>query len=66
MTTKFQIPSHEQAPSEEMIEWLGQCAQEWEGDESGITIDDQLGGPGDWVVEEKGVYFIVLAKDMLV
>lgn len=59
----FRIPDHDTAPSEEMIDWLGTCTQDWEGDESGIRISvpfplsadgvfvDTTGGPGDFVAE---------------
>ena len=35
---KFQIPAHDEMPSDEMIEWLHSIKQEWDGDESGITV----------------------------
>ena len=70
----WQIPQHDQMPSEEMIEWLHQMGQEWDGDESGISIapplgpngevrDAKVGGPGDYVVENDGVYYIVTSQE---
>ncbi len=63
---KFQIPKHDEDPSEGMIAFLAECPQAWDGDESGICIyspsqeQAMIGGPGDWVVrDENGVYSIV-------
>lgn len=64
MTTKFQIPPLSEAPSEEMIEWLHKCTQDWDGDESGVNIDGVAGGPGDWIFETDGLYAIVLASSL--
>jgi hypothetical protein len=61
---KFQIPQRDEMPSEEMVEFLHECTQEWDGDEEGITIGDVLGGPGDWVVRCDGVYTILTAKQV--
>lgn len=64
----WKIPQHDEMPSEEMIDWLSEMTQEWDGDESGITIsspdgNDMVGGPGDYVVESDGVYYIVTAAE---
>lgn len=64
----WKIPQHDEMPSEEMIDWLSVMTQEWDGDESGITIcsldgEHKLGGPGDYVVESDGVYYIVTAAE---
>jgi len=65
---KFQVPEHDVMPSDEMIAWLHTIKQEWDGDESGITIcsldgEHKVGGPGDYVVESDGVYYIVTAAE---
>lgn len=66
MTFKcFQIPAHDRATSEEMIEWLADFVG-WDGDENGIFIytptcmiedepDGELFHPGDWItgIEDK-------------
>jgi hypothetical protein len=70
---KFQIPSHEVDPSDEMIEWLHGLKQEWDGDDSGVTVcigvqdGEQVwatGGPGDWLIqdEETGLVSIGLKQ----
>ena len=64
----WKIPQHDEMPSEEMIDWLSEMTQEWDGDESGITISfpsgyDMVGAPGDYVVESEGVYYIVTAAE---
>lgn len=65
----WKIPQHDEMPSEEMIDWLSEMTQEWDGDESGITIsppdggDAKIGAPGDYVVESDGVYYIVTAAE---
>ena len=70
----WQIPLHDEMPSEEMIDWLSEMTQEWDGDESGITIwppcgltdekqKSKTGAPGDYVVESDGVYYIVTAAE---
>lgn len=70
MTTFYQVPRHDTAPSEEMIEWLHQMTQEWDGDESGVTItspsgeSSSLAGPGDAIVEHGGVYRVYTQPDM--
>lgn len=58
----WQVPQHDEMPSEEMIEWLGKCTQDWSGDESGINIEDHVAGPGDWVACAMGHYFVVEQK----
>lgn len=57
MTDRYQIPQHYVAPSEEMIEWLHENTEDWEGDESGIVLihndgTQENGAPGDWVVRD--------------
>ena len=66
--TKYQIPQHDEMPSEDMIEWLNKCSQEWDGDSLGLNImqangEFMTGGPGDWVVECDGVYTIAGQKE---
>ncbi len=65
---KYQIPQHDQDPPEGMVDWLAECTQEWDGDESGINImvfgTQMSGGPGDWVVCRDGIYFITKQADM--
>jgi len=47
------------------VEFLGECDQEWDGDDSGVTISCDEGdtwdhgGPGDFVVLVGGVYSIL-------
>lgn len=61
---RYQIPQHDQMPSEEMIEWLSENVEDWSGDESGILLihndgTEEMGVPGDWVVrDEFGRYSI--------
>ena len=57
-TTRYQIPRHDQEPSEEMIEWLHENIEDWSGDECGIALihndgTEELGLPGDWIVRDK-------------
>jgi hypothetical protein len=70
----WQIPQRDEMPSDEMIEWLHEMSQEWDGDESGIVIfpplgpngevgESKVGGPGDYVVENNGIYGIVTASE---
>jgi hypothetical protein len=70
----WQIPKHDEMPSEEMIAWLHEMKQEWDGDESGISIapplgpndeigEAKLGGPGDYIVESEGIYYVVTAAE---
>ena len=67
----FKVPAHDEMPSEEMIEWLHEMSQEWDGDECGISIypplgpagEPKLAGPGDYVVESEGVYHVVTAAE---
>ena len=64
----WKIPQHDEMPSEEMIDWLSEMTQEWDGDESGITITspegkEMAGAPGDYVIESDGVYYIVTAAE---
>lgn len=63
----YRIPKHDEMPSEEMIDWLGENTMDWSGDESGIALDVlrangedeyEVGGPGDWVVCTNSVYRI--------
>lgn len=66
MITKYQIPDYNSDASDEMVEWLHKMEQEWDGDECGIIIwkkdvddeDPYVGGPGDYVCEENGIYWI--------
>lgn len=64
MTDRYQIPQYNEAPSEEMIEWLSENIEDWDGDPSGITLihndnTEEFGAPGDWVVrDENGRYRI--------
>jgi len=60
----YQIPKRGETPSEEMIEFLNQNPLDWDGDDEGINLsviegENQVGFPGDWVVEMDGVYAIV-------
>ena len=34
----WQVPSHNQLPSDAMIEWLEASSTEWDGDETGIEV----------------------------
>lgn len=66
----WKIPQHDEMPSEEMIAWLHEMTQEWDGDESGITIcsldgEHKVGGPGDFVVEDGGIYRIMSGDEIL-
>jgi hypothetical protein len=65
------IPNYGVEPGEEMIEWLSTMEQEWDGDDSGITIldasgdteKDQVGAPQDFVFcDEPGGNFFILDK----
>jgi len=64
MTNRYQIPQHDEAPSEEMIEWLHENLEDWNGEPDGITLihndgTEEHGAPGDWVVrDEHGMYRI--------
>lgn len=68
---KFQVPAHDVMPSEEMIEWLHSIKQEWDGDESGITVlvgtteggeqDWRIAGPGDWLIQDEATGFVTVA-----
>lgn len=66
---KFQIPPHEVDPSEEMIAWLNELKQEWDGDDSGIIVcigtqnGEQVwatGGPGDWLIEDEATGLVTI------
>lgn len=70
----FKVPAYDEMPSDEMIEWLHQMSQEWDGDECGLSIypplgpagevgEPKLAGPGDYVVESEGVYYVVTAAE---
>lgn len=67
-TTRYQIPRHDQEPSEEMIDWLHENTEDWSGDECGIVLvhtdgGEETGFPGDWVVrDENGRYHIEKEK----
>lgn len=68
---KFQVPAHDEMPSDEMIEWLHSIKQEWDGDESGITVlvgmtpggeqDWRIAGPGDWLIQDEATSFVTVA-----
>lgn len=64
MTNRYQIPLHDEMPSDEMVEWLHENTEDWDGDPSGITLihndgTEELGLPGDFVVrDENGRYSI--------
>lgn len=67
---KFQVPEHDVMPSDEMIAWLHTIKQEWDGDESGITIlqavhdgeqEWKIAGPGDWLIEDEATGFVTVA-----
>lgn len=63
----FQIPQYDQDPSDAMIDWLATCPCEWNGDDSGITMEVapgviQQGSPGDWVVQRTAGWGIVDAE----
>lgn len=70
---KFQIPPHEVDPSTEMIVWLHGLKQEWDGDDSGITIcigrnknGDQhwvIAAPGDWLIQDDLTGFVAVATE---
>lgn len=70
----FKVPAYDQMPSDEMIEWLHEMSQEWDGDECGISIypplgsngevgEPKLAGPGDYVVSSEGIYYVVTAAE---
>lgn len=62
----YRIPQHNEDPSDEMVDFLSENTEDWDGDDSGITLGttdgsagDELGGPGDWVVRlDNGQYRI--------
>lgn len=61
----YQIPNHGEDPSPELVEYLSDLDQEWDGDDSGITIQLPsgawvIGGPGDWICfdPETGVAYV--------
>lgn len=64
MTNRYQIPAHNEEPSTEMVEWLHENAENWEGNDTGIVLyhDDgsaETGFPGDWLVrDEAGRYSV--------
>ena len=68
---KYQIPAHDDMPSDEMIDWLHSIKQEWNGDESGITVNqgrDEKGeevwtiaAPGDWLIQDEATGFVTCA-----
>lgn len=67
--TAYRVPHHDEAPSDEMIEWLHTCPHEWNGDESGIVIEviedhPYTASPGDWVVCSPSGWTVVSAKEM--
>lgn len=67
----WKIPQHDEMPSEEMIAWLHEMTQEWDADEGGITIfppdgsTERSGAPGDFVVEDGGIYRIMSGDEIL-
>lgn len=61
----YRIPKIGEEPSEEMKEWLSNLEQDWDGDDSGLTIQLPsgawvIGGPGDWICfdPETGVAYV--------
>lgn len=69
---KFQIPPHEVDPSEEMIAWLHEMKQEWDGDDSGVTVcigvengEQQwvIASPGDWLIQDESTGFVTKATE---
>lgn len=69
---KFQIPAHDVVPSDEMIDWLHTLKQEWDGDESGVTVligvengEQQwvIGAPGDWLIQDEATGFVTVATE---
>lgn len=70
---EFQIPKSNEDPSDEFIEFINECPQDWDGDDSGITIhvgpeekDWVLGNPGDWVIKgDDGKYSIKSNEDYM-
>lgn len=58
----WQVPQRSEMPSEEMIEWLNKCRDDWSGDEEGININETVASPGDWVCCAMGHYFVVDQK----
>lgn len=69
---KYQIPAHDDMPSDEMIEWLHGLDQEWDGDESGITVligeengeqKWEIGAPGDWLIQDEATGFVTVATE---
>ena len=37
-TNRYQIPQHDQEPSEEMIEWLHENTEDWSGEKAGVSL----------------------------
>lgn len=58
--SRFKVPLFDEMPSDEMIDWLHENPNDWEGDESGIALSFPGQGdqnikysqafPGDYVV----------------
>ena len=69
MKTAYRIPAYDEDPSDELIEFLHANPHEWEGSESGISLEHphvgrQEAAPGDWIVCASGVYCAVAQSDM--
>ncbi len=71
---EYDQPGFDNAAHDAIVEWLHTMTQEWDGDPAGITIypplgpngevsEAELAGPGDWVVEENGVFRVVKTSD---
>lgn len=61
----YKIPDYTEEPSFEMIDFLHENPNDWDGDECGIVLYNDSesdepsyrGGPGDWVYkDEDGIY----------
>lgn len=63
--TAWRVPHHSVDPSDQMVEWLNTCPIDWDGDESGVVIGDDLAAPGDWVVEHRGQWFVLHRADLV-
>ena len=62
------IPNYGEDPSEELVEWLSNLEQDWDGDDCGlnITLPDgtqSVGGPGDWVCFDPQTGVTYIEKD---
>lgn len=69
--TAYQVPQHDEDPGDAMIDWLGSCPNDWDGDPFGISMDfgndhPVLAAPGDWIVCAQDVWFILSNRDMCI